>query len=76
MPEKVSDLSDEIFKANLTVFCHLVKPYEYVFNQTMMHLFTCFTETMRSDISSADKLEYSGSIRLGATSTTDPRLQS
>ena len=31
---------------------------------------------MRSDISSADKLEYSGSIRLGATSATDPRLES
>ena len=59
----------------LTVFCHLVNPYEYLLNQTMMHLFTCFTETMRSDISSSDKLEYSGSIRLGATSITDPRLQ-
>ena len=37
----------------------------------MMHLFTRLTETIKSDISSSDKLEYSGSILLGATSLTD-----
>ena len=37
----------------------------------MMHLFTHLTETIKSDISSSDKLEYSGSILLGATSLTD-----
>ena len=36
-----------------------------------MHLFTRLTETIKSDISSSDKLEYSGSILLGATSLTD-----
>ena len=36
-----------------------------------MHLFTHLTETIKSDISSSDKLEYSGSILLGATSLTD-----
>ena len=36
-----------------------------------MHLFTRLTETIKSDISSSDKLEYSGSILLGATSLMD-----
>lgn len=36
-----------------------------------MHLFTRFTETIKSDISSSDKFEYSGSILLGATSLMD-----
>ena len=36
-----------------------------------MHLFTHLTETIKSDISSSDKLEYSGSILLGATLLTD-----
>ena len=36
-----------------------------------MHLFTRLTKTIKSDISSSDKLEYSGSILLGATALMD-----